>query len=870
MYFVTPATYNPSLHTIGGKAAGLYRLQKMGLIIPKWIVIPAEVLTGIIPEDVINAQRFTDFITSFVIPQQLIDGIINEFPADTFFAVRSSATDEDGEAFSFAGQFESYLYVTKETLGEKIKQVWSSAFSARVQEYRKNNELNKNAGMAIIVQQMINAEVSGVAFGMNPVTGDRNETIIDAVYGLGEGLVQGELNADHFTVKNGTTTKRLAAKTHQYIINRQTGSGTVKIETEKNKINAASLTDVQIHELAVALNVCGKELGQPQDMEFAIADGVIYFLQCRNITGLAKNQSKQGEYILWDNSNIIESYPGVTTPLTFSFISKSYEGAYKLFSRYMGVSEKVINEHERIYANTLGLMNGRVYYNLKTWYHMLALLPGYSINARYMEKMMGVKERFDIPDNYRLSKTAAWWSIAKMAVNMYRRFLSLPAKRKEFVRLLDETIAQYKQIKYEDKNANELMNLFLDLEKSLLNEWKAPLLNDFFAMIWFGLLQKQCEKNKISSSNPNIHNDLLCGSSDIISTQPVHRTITIATAITANEEWKQLFLKNDETALWQIMSKENNSSLIPLKQLIDAYIFDFGERCVGELKLESISYTQDPSKFIKVLKSYAESGITSETISGKTEEQLRKNAEAEVRKVFRGKPIRYFFFQKIVKRTRELVSARENLRYERTRAFGIVREIFTQIGKRFYKENIIADARDIFYITRDEIFAFIEGRSVTQNIRQLIELRKKEFEEYQKQPPTAERFATYGTVYSANDFFSAAKFEKLEGGLKGIGCCPGKVQARVRVVLNPQEVVSLNGDILVTTSTDPGWVTLFPSASGIIVERGSLLSHSAIVSREMGKPCIVSVTGLLKTLSTGDEIIMDGSTGEIKIISKAS
>jgi pyruvate,water dikinase len=124
-------------------------------------------------------------------------------------------------------------------------------------------------------------------------------------------------------------------------------------------------------------------------------------------------------------------------------------------------------------------------------------------------------------------------------------------------------------------------------------------------------------------------------------------------------------------------------------------------------------------------------------------------------------------------------------------------------------------------------------------------------------------------VYNANDFYSMGTVESIEGDLKGVGCCPGKVKATVRVVIDPGSITSLDGDILVTTSTDPGWVTLFPSASGIIVERGSLLSHSAIVSREMGKPCIVSVTGLLKTLQTGDLVEMDGSTGTITIIQKA-
>ena len=151
----------------------------------------------------------------------------------------------------------------------------------------------------------------------------------------------------------------------------------------------------------------------------------------------------------------------------------------------------------------------------------------------------------------------------------------------------------------------------------------------------------------------------------------------------------------------------------------------------------------------------------------------------------------------------------------------------------------------------------------------LVALRKKEFDGFKKLNQPSERFASYGAVYHANDFYGTDKIELIEGDLKGIGCCPGIVRAKAMVVLDPSEVTSLNGCILITSSTDPGWVTLFPSASAIIVERGSLLSHSAIVSREMGKPCIVSVTGLLKRIKSGDEIEMDGSTGQIKMITQA-
>lgn len=857
-------------YVIGGKAENLFRLSELNFNVPKFIVIPGEVLLSIVPEKVRSAdhKEIIDFISSIEIPGIFIETIMKEFPASKYFAVRSSAADEDGTEFSFAGQFESYLFVIREHIVEKIKCVWASAFSKRVIEYRNNNKLQQQFGLAVIIQEMIDAESSGVAFGINPLNGNVHEKLISSVFGLGEGIVSGELNADNFIINGSNIKRQVAGKTHKIIFNSETCAGTKKIEVEKENQNNFSLNDTHVFELNEILDKLHKEFGSPQDIEFALTGETIFLLQTRPVTATHESQPDKGEYIVWDNSNIVESYPGVTTPLTFSFIKKSYETAYTLFCRYMGVSEKVIEQNSNVFANTLGFINGRVYYNLKSWYHMLAMLPGYSINARFMEKMMGVKERFDIPESYRLSKGKAWLSISKMAVNMLIRFMTLPRKRKKFYNLLNTTISEYKAINLTEKNTAELMALYSAFEKRLLNEWKAPLLNDFFAMIWYGTLEKSCVKYGISK-NPNIHNNLLCGSSDIISTQPIHRGIAIATSISSDEALKKLFITNDKDAIWKTLVETKVEKYTFCKKEIDRFIFDFGERCVGELKLETISYTQDPTTFIKVLKSYVASGITSEKATGDTEETIRTKAEHEIATALKYKPYQKWKLKRTLKTARELVSARENLRYERTRAFGIVRDIFSHLGKKFLSENIIDESRDIFYLTIEEIKSFIEGTSVTQDIKALIALRKNEFENYKNQNIPPERFATYGTVYHSNDFFNRSKLDLTEGDLKGTGCCPGRVKGKVRVVLNPDEISSLAGDILVTSSTDPGWVTLFPGASGIIVERGSVLSHSAIVSREMGKPCIVSVTGLLKKLKTGDEIEMDGSTGEIKIIKKA-
>lgn len=867
MYTLIDQAEPGNMMNVGGKADHLFRLKELNNLVPKFVVIPHMVLSNLLPKEVLlkNGETIIKFIEQIDISADFIEQIATKFPENNYWAVRSSAVDEDGLEHSFAGQFESYLYVSKDKLATSIKKVWASLFSIRVDQYIKINNLHHQPGIAVIIQEMVDAEASGVAFGINPVSGNQEEKYINAVYGCGEGLVSGNLNADVYTISNRKIHSSIVAKTHKMILDPVNG-GLTETKVPLVQQTMPVLSEDNIFKIEKILDELAKVLGTYQDIEFAIKDGQIYLLQTRPVTSFYENREKTGEYIVWDNSNIIESYPGVTTPLTFSFISQSYETAYKLFAGYMGISRSVIKNNERVFANTLGLINGRVYYNLKSWYHMLAMGPGYSINARYMEIMMGVKERFDIPKNYRLSKSKAWFGILKMIVGMFVRYLALPRKRRQFIKLLNVTIEDYKKINFNERSADDLMKLYLHFEKTLLNEWKAPLLNDFFAMIGYGVLQKRCIKYGISFLNPNIHNDLLCGSNDIISTQPIHRTIELATVIGNNTVLQKLFSEENETTIWKMLAESKLIELIELKAKIDEYIYDFGERCIGELKLESISYTQQPSRFIKVLKSYVDAGISVSSTTGNIEETLRRNAEQIVDSSLKNKWIKKRRLKNSISMTRTLVSGRENLRYERTRAFGMVRAMFVAMGNRFIKDQIIEDARDIFYLTKSEIFAFIEGTSITQNLRDLIRIRKNEFDNYHKQKPPSERFATYGTVYHGNDFYNTSKIENNDSILKGIGCCPGIVRGKVQVILDPTQAICLNGDILVTSSTDPGWVILFPGASGIITERGSVLSHSAIVSREMGKPCIVNVPGLIKILKTGDEIQMNGSTGLINIL----
>lgn len=841
---------------VGGKARNLLELQALGCNVPPFVVVPADELEARLPKD-LDASGIRAFIDNFEFDKAFLDEIRSTCGHKNL-AVRSSALLEDGKMHSFAGQFESVLHVNESNLTEALKTVWKSGYSERVFAYKKANHLELNGAIAIVIQEMIDADVAGVGFGFNVVSGNRSEVMISATYGLGEGLVSGELNADSYLVsRTGLIKRELADKTRKLVRNPSGKSGTVYVDVQAELRNKNSLSDAHLLELRDLLARLYAHFNAYQDIEFAIEKDTLFVLQARPVTTVSA-ADVSGERIIWDSSNIIESYPGITSPLTFSFIREMYAAVYRQFAAIMGVSNKTIQENSLVFENMLGLLNGRVYYNLLSWYRALAMLPGFALNAGFMEKMMGVKERFELNNLPQRSKLSERIRVLNMLRIMLKNLRQLPEMSRKFQADFNLKMKEYEAIDLNQKSAFELMHLYLNFEQTLLKKWKAPLVNDFFAMVYFGILQKLTTTYQLDKDG-NLHNDLLCGSDDIISVEPMHRCLKIAQLIKSDTKAFEMFttLAPDE-----IQKKQFELPAL-VQEEINAYLSKFGNRCVGELKLETITYNDNPAAFLKIIQSYVKQDIAA--LDSHHSETLRSEAELHVMQSLKSKPIRRWMFNYVLKKARMLVSGRENLRFERTRGFGMVRKILLTIGRQFAAEHLIDQQRDIFYLTKNEIFDIIQGTSVTTDIRALIKLRKEE-QQAQSNFPAMERITTYGNVRVGNNFTQKAPAEITEGDLKGIGCCAGIVRAAVKVVHHPEEIEELNGCILVTSSTDPGWVPLFPSASGILVERGSLLSHSAIVSREMGKPCIVGITGLLSSLKSGDIVEMDGTSGVVKRI----
>lgn len=801
-------------------------------------------------------------------------------------AVRSSAVGEDAEGSSFAGQFDTRLGVRAdrpEELWEAVRAVWASAFEPHALAYAART--GEPARMAVILQEMVEPEVSGVAFSADPVTGDRGTAVVSAVYGLGEGIVGGLLDADTFRVAaDGTVERRLVAKPEAVRSRGAGGTGLVAVSPHLRY--APALTDEEAREIARVARELGERLGGPQDVEWALtgsADGerTLHLLQTRPITSLPPEpgvgdgsalDAAAGERRIWDNSNIVESYGGVTGALTFSFARSVYADVYVQFCRLMGVPEPVLTENRPVIENMLGRIRGRVYYNLLNWYRTLALLPGFALNREFMERMMGVRERLEDPPSPPRAATRARDALrlAGMSTRMLRAHARLSREVPAFHRHVDAVLAPLAREDLGARTPDELLSLYRRLEDELLGHWRAPLVNDFFAMIWFGVLARLVE-GWLPDEPPTLMNDLVSGQGGIVSAEPARRVAELARLVRQDAAVVVLFADEpDDAALWRRLGEEPAARAIVAE--IGGYLERFGDRCMNELKLETVTLSENPAFLIQSIRAYLRPEVSAAALRDGGDRGIRSAAEERVHRRLRG--ARRRIFDMVLHRARARVRDRENLRFERTRVFGVVRRIFLALGGHLAAAGRIDDPRDVFHLTVEEVFGELEGTGVTTDLRALAALRREELARFAAEPPPPDRFETTGSPARApvgreGPQEAETPHAGAAGELHGLGCCPGVVRAPVRVVRDPSDAGDLAGRILVAERTDPGWTLLFPAARGLLVQRGSLLSHSAIVAREMGLPCVVGIPGLLGSLADGEVVEMDGATGVVRRIAGA-
>ena len=878
---------------IGKKAQNLLELAVQGFNVPKFSVVTNKYFREVILDEIKeynrkegnedeisdwnsifdkNTERKTENIIKVIkehkIKKEFLAEIENIAENNSYYAVRSSSIEEDSSNFSFAGQFETYLYVKKENIIEKVKEVWISSFSNHVMKYRKEGKINNEINVpAVIIQEMVNSEKAGVGFSVNPVNGNYDEIVISGTYGLGTSIVDGDENGDLFIYNKKTKEIKKEIRTKK--IRQVLDFENKKIKTEEINIEDEVLNDSEVQELGENIINIEKYYGKPQDMEWAFEKGKLYILQSRPITTLKKVNEKTANTIIWDNSNIVESYPEITLPLTFSFIRKAYSDVYKRFSEITGVPPKVVESYQVVYDNMLGLLKGRVYYNLINWYKLLMLFPNSRNNSKFMEQMMGVKKELseeDINENLLEAeeKMSLWEKFRnrieklKAGTTLFLNMFLIENKAKKFYKLIDENL-NGKNSRLEEKSVKDLKKYYKFLENKFLKNWEIPIINDFLVMVWFGLSKKAAEKY-IKENFEEVHNILIAQEgSNMISVEP-SKYIMKMSGIIKNDKDLQNEIKGIIEKAATDINIENLTRNKEFNSLLEEYMQKFGDRTVHELKLEALTLREDPLFLIRM--------IYSISMTKEVTEHSKRNISEEHNKIYENlkiSPLKKFILKKTVSYAKKFIRLRENLRYERTKVFGMVRKIMKKMGTYLKEENIIVHERDVFYLTIDEIFGLIDGALIDTDLKKLIDLRKEKYKEYEEEAVLPDRFLTRGFLGENFHYEDLAGNEQGDKNiLKGTGCSKGVVKGKVKIVLNPMNTEVEDGDIVVTKSTDPSWVMVFPLLKGLIVEKGSLLSHSAIISREMNIPAIVGVQGAVTALKTGDFVQFDGSTGIIK------
>ncbi|HTG29232.1 MAG TPA: PEP/pyruvate-binding domain-containing protein [Methylomirabilota bacterium] len=866
------------LQELGGKALALLRLGDANLPVPGWFVISPPAFMASLTTEQVEAlasgqlrcpgSNLLTYKPADEIEREIGDALRELSAEGGRFAVRSSAVDEDGSQHSFAGQLDTFLFVAADEVCGKVAAVWRSGFSDRIFEYRRQHGLANSppSAPAVLVQRMVDADASGVAFSADPVSGRRSLAVVSAVPGLGTALVGGEAAADVFKVdRAGRIVEReITRKTISHVFDAAAEEGVSAVTLSEAEGMKPSLTDEQAAAVAKLARNAAQVFGRPQDIEWAIKGDELFLLQSRPITTLLDLADPEGALNLWDNSNITESYNGITTPLTFSFARYVYEGVYRQFCVIMRVPKAKIAANERTFSRMLGLIQGRIYYNLLNWYRVLALLPGFTLNRRFMEQMMGVRESLPNEVVSDLLQASSWDRFVDGLRGMYTIFglignyFILDRQIERFYLHLNEALAPPNP-QFADMRLDELVTHYYKLEQQLLSRWDAPLVNDFFAMIFHGAFRKLTAK-WCGDTNGMLANDAIRGQGDIISLEPAARVREMAKVAAVHPE---LAAALREAPVAQAMRAVRQCP--EFSALFDAYLEKFGDRCLEELKLESETLHDDPLVLLRNIGEVARG--TSAAATPNADVSIADEAEGKMRAELSGSPVRRWTLFWLMRQARKRVRNRENLRFERTRLFGMIRRLFLEAGRRLQSIGRLDDARDIFYVELGEILAFSDGASTTADLRSLAALRKKEFEEYREGPVPADRFETRGPVYHAQTYRSSEPRGTLEAGGEeriGLGCCPGIVRGIARVVRDPKQARLTAGCILVADHTDPGWIMLFPSASGLLVERGSLLSHSAIVARELGIPAVISIPGLLDWLQDGDEVELDGAAGIVR------
>ncbi|MEH7515662.1 phosphoenolpyruvate synthase [Gottfriedia acidiceleris] len=791
------------------------------------------------------SRKIRDIIFEVAIPSEVVNAVSNylsKFGEELAYAVRSSATAEDLPHASFAGQQDTYLNIIgKENILQHISKCWASLFTDRAVIYRMQNDFDHSqVYLSVVIQKMVFPQASGILFTADPVTSNRKVLSIDASFGLGEALVSGIVSADCYKVQNHEIIDKRIATKKMAIYGRKEG-GTESQQLDPQKQITQTLNEQQILQLAQIGRQIEAYFGCPQDIEWCLVDETFYIVQSRPITTLfpipeVEDQEKH-VYLSVGHQQMMTD---PIKPLGLSFwMLTSRAPMRKAGGRlFVDISQHLASpDRRKMFIEAIGKSDPL----LKD-----ALL-----------KVVAAEDDIESsPENKASTPTR---NVQEQASSSFKALIENdPTIVTELIKKNQTSIEELKQ-NIQMKSGSELIDFILeDLQKlrELLFDPRssAVFMSAMNATEWINekIYEWLDEKNvgdTLSQSVPNnITSEMgleLMDVADVI--RPYPEVI---------EYLKQV---ENDNFLDELIKFEGGQET---KDAIDDYLRKYGMRCTGEIDLTRTRWSEKPSTLLPMILSNIKNFKPLES-SRKFEQGLEKALQKEQELVERllelpdGKQ-KAEEIKEVINLIRNFIGYREYPKYGMISRYFVYKLALLKEAEQLVKTNVISEVEDLFYLTFEELQEVVRTKKLDY---QIINKRKDEYKLYNKLTPP--RVITSDGEIIVGEY----KRENLPSeAIVGLAVSSGVIEGRARVILNMEDANLEEGDILVTSFTDPSWTPLFVAIKGLVTEVGGLMTHGAVIAREYGLPAVVGVENATKLIKDGQRIRVHGTDGYIEIL----
>ena len=794
-------------------------------------------------------------------PDELRTAITDRYSAlanNEPIAVRSSATAEDLAYASFAGQQDTYLNVIGSVaLLDAVRRCWASLWTDRAVSYRNANGIDhRSVALAVVVQRMIDAAVAGVMFTANPITGRRNETVIDASPGLGEAVVSGAVNPDHFVVNSidhRIVTRRLGDK--RMMITSRPGGGTEHHDLA-GRSSEACLDDAQVLQLVDLGQRVQRLYGAPQDTEWALdSAGRFWLTQARPITTLypVARTHRPGLRVLF----CFSLAQGLTRPITPMGIA-----AVRLIGTSVATELKMPPAQPLAGPPAMHAVGQRVYQDVTS-------VLRNRIGRRAVIAIFGVMEARASAVLKRLAEWPEFSIIDSPDHAMLRHIAAALVRNKVPVRVaigLANPEWAYRGIAATERRLRRSLTLPANVTASQRLDFVEQRLGEVFLLVTRtvpyaagGYLMLAASRRLLrDAAQPGELQEVLRGLPHNITTEMDLKLWELTEEIRDDEVSRKIFT---ELAVPDLLQRYRERALPAVAQRgLQAFLRRFGHRAVAEIDLGMPRWSDDPSHLLGVISNYlrldasdldpvsqfgaggakAESMITSLTSRAAERSRLRAKLAGWT-----------------LRRVRQLAGLRETHKFPLAMAFAAMREHLRAVGRELAAVKVVDQADDVFFLDLGDARRGLAG----EDLRTLVAERREAYEQELKRRHIPRLLLSDGTEPEA----LATQAAQADGALVGSPASTGKVTGRARVVLEPVGAHLEPGEILVAPSTDPGWTPLFLTAGGLVMEMGGSGSHGAVVAREYGIPAVVGVPDATHKIETGQLITVDGAAGLVSL-----